>query len=63
MDSLLKEERGMAVPEVVKPDARHVGSFRDTRQIALGYVVRVQRFPVGLAEDQAVVFVTLPWSS
>ncbi len=31
VDALLEKERSMAVPEVVKPDAWHAGSFRDAR--------------------------------
>jgi hypothetical protein len=60
VDTLLEEQRGVAVSEIVKPDAWHASTLRDAGEVPLGHVVRVQRSPVGLAEDQAVVLVGLP---
>jgi hypothetical protein len=57
VDALLKEQRRVTVPKVVEPDARNAGASRNERQIALRNVVRVERLPVRLAEDQAVVVI------
>jgi hypothetical protein len=41
----------------MKPDSRYAGAIHNAPEIPLNDVVRVKRFPIGLAEDQSMILI------
>ena len=52
--AVTEEQRRAAMPEVVKSDPRQASVFENATEAPLRDVVRVERLPIRLAEDQII---------
>jgi hypothetical protein len=57
IDTLLQKERGVAVPQIVKPNSRDSGALDHPAEVTADDIVSPKRSSVWLAEDKVMLLV------